>query len=588
VDFEAWFTLGVVLAMLFVLSREVIPPAAVVLAAVVILLVSGVIDEEQAFAGFSNSAPLTVAALYVLARGVEKTGLLGSMVGRLLGGSRSVNRGALLRLLVPTAGSSAFLNNTPLVQMLIPEVTRWAAQRGISPSKLLLPLSYAAILGGTLTVVGTSTNLVVSGLLEQSGERPLGIFEITPVGAAVAFVGLTLVILLAGVLIPDRHSPDEGLREGVREFSFQMEVKPGGKLDGVTVAAGDLRHLQGVYLAEIQRPGVVIAPVEPDRTLHGGDRLIFVGRADLVIDLQRRPGLVSVESEHLVGIDSPQHTFYEAVVSPTGGLAGRTLEQADFRRRFAAVVVAIHRAGERVRAKLGQEQLRPGDTLLVLADRDFRDRWRESRDFLLVARLGGPSPSASSKAPFVGALAAGIVVLAALEILPILQGALIAAGALIAGRVLSFGEARNAIDLDVVLLIAAAFGVGAAMESTGLAAEIADLLVSGLGGLGDVGIILGIVLATTLLTELITNNAAAVVIFPIAISVALASGLDPRTIAIAIAITASSSFLTPMGYQTNTMVWGPGGYRFTDYLRLGIPVNVAVVATITAMTVALS
>ncbi|MGB6426340.1 MAG: SLC13 family permease, partial [Solirubrobacterales bacterium] len=209
-------------------------------------------------------------------------------------------------------------------------------------------------------------------------------------------------------------------------------------------------------------------------------------------------------------------------------------------------------------------------------------------DFLLVARLGGPTPSASSKAPLVGAIAATMVILAALEILPILQGALLAGAALLATRVLSFGEARNAIDLDVVLLIAAAFGVGAAIESSGLAGQLANGLVSGLDGLGDVGIIFGIVLSTTLLTELITNNAAAVVIFPIALSVAAETGLDERAIAIAVAITASSSFLTPMGYQTNTMVYGPGGYRFTDYLRLGIPLNLVVITSITAMTLALS
>ncbi len=586
---DAWFTLIVVVAMLFALTREVLPPAAVVLAATTTLLVTGVIDEEQAFSGFSNAAPLTVAALYVLARGVEKSGLLGPLVGRLLGNPRSVGRLALGRLLLPTAGASAFLNNTPLVGSLIPEVTGWANRHGISPSRLLLPISYAAILGGTLTVIGTSTNLVVSGLLEESGAAPLGIFEITPLGAVVAVVGLTVVIGLAGLLIPARRSADAMLTEGIREFTVQMEVEAGGKLDGLAVADAGLRNLKGVYLAEIQRAaGRVIAPVEPDRILSGDDRLIFVGRSDQIVDLQRMAGLSAGARDQVEAIDSPQHTFFEAVVGPGGSLVGRTLEEVDFRRRYQGVVIAIHRAGHRVRAKLGGERLRTGDTLLVLADRDFRARFREGLDFLLVARLGGPTPSASSKAPLVGAIAATMVILAALEILPILQGALLAGAALLATRVLSFGEARNAIDLDVVLLIAAAFGVGAAIESSGLAGQLANGLVSGLDGLGDVGIIFGIVLSTTLLTELITNNAAAVVIFPIALSVAAETGLDERAIAIAVAITASSSFLTPMGYQTNTMVYGPGGYRFTDYLRLGIPLNLVVITSITAMTLALS
>jgi di/tricarboxylate transporter len=586
-DFDAWFTLGVVVAMLVTLARDILPPAAVVLAATTILLLADVIDEEQAFSGFSNSAPLTVAALYVLARAVEKTGALGSLVSTLLGESRRLGPVAAARLLLPTAGASAFINNTPLVGMLIPEASRWAAQRGISASRLLLPISYAAILGGTLTVIGTSTNLVVSGLLEETGAEPFSIFEMTPMGAVVALVGLTIVVLLAGVLLPDRRSADTALGEQIREFTLQMEVERGGRLDGKTVEEAGLRHLEGVYLAEIQRNGRLITPVEPDRSLRGGDRLVFVGRVDLIVDLQRKPGLRSLEGEHMEAVDSPRHTFFETVIGPASPLVGQTLREADFRRRYQAVVVAIHRAGERVSAKLGEERLRVGDTLLLLADPSFRNRWRESRDFLLVARLGGPSPSVSRKAPFVALLAVSIIVLAAFEILPILEGALVAAGILIATRVLSFGEARNAIDLDVIVLIAAAFGVGAAIESTGLAEELANGLVGALDGLGDVGIIFGIVLATTLLTEVITNNAAAAVVFPIAISFPAATGRDERTIAIAIAITASSSFLTPMGYQTNTMVYGPGGYRFSDYLRLGAPVNLAVAVAITSMTLVL-
>ncbi|MCB0876845.1 MAG: SLC13 family permease [Solirubrobacterales bacterium] len=587
-DFDAWFTLFVVVATLIVLSRDLLPPAAVVLAATTSLLVAGVIDEEQAFSGFSNSAPLTVAALYVLARAVEKTGALGPMVSNLLGNPRAVGRAALVRLLGPTAGASAFINNTPLVGMLIPEVTRWAGKRGVSPSRLLLPISYAAILGGTLTVIGTSTNLVVSGLLQEAGGEPLGIFEITPLGAVVAFAGLTTLIALAPRLIPDRRAVDESVGDEIREFSVQMMVDPRGKLDEVTVEDAGLRHLEGVYLAEIQRGDRLITPVNPDRTLRGGDRLVFVGRSDLVVDLQRTPGLSSVESEHMHAIDSPQHTFFETVVGAGSVLVGQTLEEADFRRRYAAVVVAIHRAGERLRAKLGQQRIKAGDTLLLLSDPDFRRRNREGRDFLLVARIGGPSPSASRKAPLVAAIAGAIIALAALDVLPILQGALLAAAALIGTRVLTFAEARNSIDLDVVLLIAAAFGLGAAIETTGLADDIANALVTTFDGLGTAGIIFGIVLATTLLTELITNNAAAVVIFPIAIAIAAASGLDERTVAIAVAVTASSSFLTPMGYQTNTMVYGPGGYRFTDYLRVGIPLNVVVAVVITGFTAAVA
>ena len=587
-DADAYLTLAVVVLMLGSLALDRVPAAASVLAAMVVLLVSGVIDEEQAFAGFANAAPITVAALYVLARAADKTGLMAPLVRGLLGNRRDTGRGTLGRLLLPSASISAFINNTPLVAMMIPEVSSWAAKRKLSPSRLLLPLSYAAILGGTLTVIGTSTNLVVSGLLEERGGDPIGLFEITKISGPSVLIGLTVLILIVPRLLPDRRGAEGALTEEIREFLVEMEVVPDGRLVGKTVQEAGLRDLEGVYLVEIERAGRAIAPVQPNRELRSGDRLTFAGRSDLVVDLQRTPGLRSTEDKHLLAIDDPQHVFIEAVIGATSPLVGRTLKEAGFRDHYGAAVVAIHRAGERVREKLGSVQLRAGDTLLLLGGRGFKDRWREGRDFLLIARLGGAPPSATRKAPLVGAVAAGVIVLAAFDVLPIVQLALLAAGIMVAARVLSVSEARNAIDLDVILLIAAAFAVGAAIETTGLAQTLADGLVDVFGPLGDLGIIFAIVLATTLLTEVITNNAAAAVVLPIALSVGAASGLDPRTIALAIAVTASSSFLTPLGYQTNTMVYGPGGYRFSDFLRAGIPLNLAVVVAITLTTYALA
>lgn len=587
-SFDAWFTLAVVVLMLAVLSRDLVPAAAAVLGATVLLLVSGVIDEEQAFSGFSNAAPLTVASLYVLARAAEKTGLMSLVLGTLLGNRSSTGTGTLARLLLPTAGTSAFINNTPLVAMLIPEVTAWCSRRNISPSKFLLPLSYAAILGGTVTVIGTSTNLVVSGLLEESGREPLGLFELTPIGGVSALLGLVVLIGLVPRLLPERRGAERLLSEETKEFSVEMEVEPGGRLDGLNVDEAELRHLEGLYLVEIDRNSQTIAPVAPSQRLRGGDQLTFVGQADLVVDLQRIRGLRSAQDKHLHALDSPRHAFHEAVLGPNSPLAGRVLRTTDFRARYQAAVVAVHRAGERIRGKLGDIRLQPGDTLLLLAGPDFRARWRARRDFLLVAPLDGEPPSASSKAPLVGLTALAMIVLAAFEVLPILQLALLAAAVMIGTRTLTVAEARDSIDLDVVILIAAAFGVGSAIESTGLAARIADTLVGGMEPLGTLGIILGVVIATSLLTEVITNNAAAAVLFPIALAVAVDAGLDPRVMAIAIAVTASSSFLTPLGYQTNTMVYGPGGYKFVDYVRAGLPLNAVVVVGISLMTWALA
>ncbi len=302
--------------------------------------------------------------------------------------------------------------------------------------------------------------------------------------------------------------------------------------------------------------------------------LTFVGRADLIVDLQATRGLASSESRHLAGLDTTRHTFFEVVLGRTSPLVGGTLKGAGFRGRYQAAVVAIHRAGQRVEAKLGSVPLRVGDTLLLLSDPEFRDRWRDRNDFLLVAKLGGTPPTANRKAGVVAVVAAVIVGGAALGLLPILHLSLLGAIALVVFGVLTPGEARSAVDMDVILVIAAAFGLGAALEVTGLATRFAGVLVGGAERFGTQGVLVGIVLATMALKNVISNNATAVLMFPIAIEAARSVGAAPRAFAVAVALAASASFLTPIAYQTNLMVYGPGGYRFSDYARLGLPLIV--------------
>ena len=582
---DAWITLAVIVVMLAALAIDRFPPAAIVFGATFTLLLAGVLDSSEAFAGFSNSAPLTVAALYVLARGAQKTGMLAAMTSQLLGGGGGTS--AMARLLVPTAAASTVFPNTPLVAMLMPDVITWCRNRGISPSRFLLPISFAALLGGVVTLLGTSTNLVVSGLLDQDGDA-MGVFEMTPIGLPVALVGVAYLVLFGHRLVPDRLTPVETAELEIREFSMTMQVVAGGPLDGRTVAEAGLRDLSGVFLVQIDRHdgGDVVTPVAPDRRVDGGDVLTFVGNVDNIVDLQRLRGLRSTEERHLLAVDSPQHTFFEAVVGRSSPLVGQTIKQAEFRSRYQAAVVAIHRAGHRVEGKVGDIRLRHGDTLLLLAAPGFRRNWQNRSDFLLVARVGGEPPSATAKAPIVAAATLAVILLAALDVVPLLEGAILGAGALVLTQTLSFAEARDAVDLDVVILVASAFGLGAAMESTGLAARVAEELTGAFDGFGTFGIVLGVVLATSVLTELVTNNAAAVVMFPIAVAAAGPAGVDPRSMAVAVAIAASASFLTPIGYQTNTMVYGPGGYRFTDYVRVGAPLTVVAIVGTTVMTVA--
>ena len=443
-----------------------------------------------------------------------------------------------------------------------------------------MPLSFAAILGGVVTLIGTSTNLVVSGLLTSVGEAPLSMFELTPIGLPIAVIGVCLVLVVAPRVLPDRSPARHDLSEGFREFVVKMAVVAGGPLDGRSVGEGHLRNLKGVFLVEIERQGEVIAPVTPRTRLNGGDLLTFVGRVDDVVDLQTTRGLMSNEHKHLERFNTARHTFFEVVLGPASPLVGRTLKAAGFRDRYQAAVVAIHRAGGRVSAKLGGVLLKPGDMLLVLSDPGFGNRWRDRSTFLLVARVGGVTPAATKQAWVVGAVVLGVVLSAALGLVPVLNAALVGAFALVLSGVLTPAEARTAVDLDVILVIAGAFGLAAALQVSGLAEDAAGLLVATFGGWGSTGVMIGIVLTTVTLISIISNNAAAVLMFPIAISTASELGLNTRTFAIAVAVAASASFLTPIAYQTNIMVYGPGGYRFGDFARLGVPLTLVVVAAI--------
>ena len=572
---DAWLTLAVVVAVLVLLVRGSQSPAIVIFGATVTLLVLGVIDTGQALSGFSNPAPFTVAALYVVAAAVEKTGALTPVLQRTLGETGYVRR-PLLRVLAPSAVASAFLNNTPIVAMLIPQVTAWASRRRVSVSKLLMPLSFAALLGGMCTLIGTSTNLVVDGQLAEAGLEPMGFFEITAVGAPVALIGIVAIVALAPRVLPARRSAMAELQEEARRFSVEMIVRDGGPVDGKTVEEARLRHLTGVFLTSIDRGDTIIAPVRPDTVLRGGNRLRFVGQVGTIVDLQTMRGLEPAEMNHLLEMDSPQVSYYEVVLGSQFPGIGQTLAEVGFRARYQAAVMAIHRAGALVEGKLGKVPLRVGDTLLVVADPDFGDRWHDKADFLLVAQMGGSPPRASSGAWLPLGVLGAVVLLAATGVTDILVAALVGAVVLVITGVLTPLEARRSIDLEVILVIASAFGIGAAMESSGLAAVAADGLVGVFDWLGPRGVLLGIVVATIVLTEMITNNAAALLMFPIAVATAAAGGLDPRGAAIAVAVAASASFLTPIGYQTNMMVYGPGGYRFGDYVRLGFPLTLLV------------
>ena len=585
-SWEAWFTLAVITVAVLVLTRDLISPAVTFMGAVVILLVADVLNPAEAFQGFANPAPITVAALYVLARAVERSGALQPIVTVTLGAGRNV-RMALARLTVPVAAASAFLNNTPIIAMLAPQVEEWADQRGDSASRYLMPLSFAAILGGMTTLIGTSTNLVVSGLLQAEGQDPFTMFELTRIALPIALVALVLNVLLAPNLLPVRLPPRQEARVGGRSFSVRMIVEPGGPLDGLAVRDVQAGLPETTRIVYFERGGEGAGQIAPDKVLLGGDFLTLIGDTDAVLDLHEVSGLASSQQPHLpYEFRSARHAYFEAVIAPESRLVGRSLADVRFLARYQATVVAIHRAGEPVRGGLAQEPLRRGDTLLVISDRGFGDRWRDRNDFLLVSRFGAPSPEPTAKAGIVLGIGAVIVVGAGLNVLPILHLSLLGALALVGFGILTPNQAKDSIDFDVIVVIGAAFGLAAAVEGSGLGHAAAGLVADALGGFGPQGAMAGIIISTIALSSIITNNAAAALVLPIAISTAADFGIDARAAAVAVALSASASFMTPIAYQTNLMVYGPGGYRFGDYARLGTPLTLVVLVALIAATVA--
>ncbi len=576
IGWEAWFTLGVIFLVVVALLRDFAKPELILLGALGLLLFAGIVTPDTAFQGFANPAVFTIGALYVVAAGIQRTEALGFLDKHILPTNAGMGS-TLPRLMGFTAFLSAFLNNTPIVAMLVPRIQQWSHKTKIPASRLLIPLSYAAIIGGMGTLIGTSTNIVVSELLISEGLPGLDMFDLSWIGVPAALVVLLYFTTLGYRLLPEKTEHGEIFEDGLNECLFELKIAKDAEMIGESIEKSGLRHLGGAYLAHVQR-GDRIIQATPEEILLAGDTLLFTGSVSVLSELMSKPGLtrgttpLEQQREHVT------LPLFEAVVSKSSDLVGKTLRDVNFRERYQGIVLGIQRQSEKVKGGVGRIKLQAGDLLLIEATNGFDKRWNERRnDFYLVApRTTEKKKPITHRAPVALVLLFLMVVAFTTQIIPLVTAAFVAALAMILTRCVRGGDARAAINFSVLAVIGAALGLGQAVQSSGLAFAVADMIKVITVGLSPIAIIAVLYLATNLLTELITNQAAAILMIPIGLAVAQNANLQPEAIAVTISIAASASFMTPFGYQTNLMVMSAGGYRFSDYMKAGMPVSLIV------------
>jgi di/tricarboxylate transporter len=575
-EWQAWFTIAVTLVTLIALAFDR-PADLVFMGALVVLTLAGVLDFKSAFEGFISPSLLMVAALFVVTSGLKETGVVDYVGARVLGPVRTEFSG-LAALICFAVAVSAFMNNTPIVAMLIPVVLKWCRKNLVAPSKLLIPLSFATILGGCCSRIGTSTNLVVDGLMKKSGIpglEEMEFFEIGYAGFPCAIVGSIYLLTFGRLLLPARKELLQQFGESMREYLVELKVAPGCRLIGQTIEAAGLRGLPGLFLAEVDRRGSIITPVSPDTVLEQDDRLVFTGIVDTIVDLKNIPGLEPVAA----GADAAwaaarQRRLCEAVVSRSSPLIGQTVRESQFRSHYNAAIVAIHRNGERVTTKIGDVCLEAGDTLLLQTGANFTQAHRNNPDFYLVSDVEGFQVVRQERWWIaVGIFAALLVAMVLLPGDRATLAAFLAGGLMVLTRCMSTADGRQSVEWPVLTAIGASFGLGTALDKSGAAQYLAEQLIHLTQPFGPIAALAAIYMATMILNELITNNGAAAIAFPFCLQAAALSGTHPRPFVMAVALASSFAFASPVGYQTHMMVFGPGGYRFSDFVRSGVPLN---------------
>jgi di/tricarboxylate transporter len=581
---EGYIVLGVIALMIAALFKELMRPGLILFSATTILLALGIISDKEALAGFANKGMITVAILFIVSEGVRQSGILNRLAQTYLPRKRGKMVFLIPRIMLPVSFLSAFLNNTPVVIIFAPIIKKWTEKLNLSSQKFLIPLSYATIFGGMCTLIGTSTNLVVHGLIIDNGYKGFNMFELGKIGVVITVVGTLYMTIAANKLLPGKKILlNAKSSTEYKDYSYDIIIPEGSNLIGLEIKNGRLKELNSLFVRSIERDGKTIETQKGSFSLMVNDQLHVEGKSD------RLNYILANDNVKLNGIDLvknlPKNELkqYEAVISPRFPGVGKTVGEYNFYEHYQAVVLAIHRNGERITTNLGNLILKEGDNLILLTTEKFIQSWGDSKIFYLTSYIRDYRTTGTFWKKWMAFIILVTMVAGATlgQFINSPNGisfdmfyfSAVAAVLMVWLKIMPHQKYTKAISWDVLITIAFSFALSKALQNSGAADAIAHATINIGKGLGPVGVLAGVYLITTIFTEIITNNAAAAIVFPIALSAANQLGVDPKPLFVAIAVAASASFATPIGYQTNLLVQAIGNYKFKDYLKIGLPLN---------------
>jgi len=581
VEYHPYFVIGVVVILFISIYKELLKPAVSFLIAALLLLIAGIITPKEVLEGFSNQSIASIVLLILITAGIRSNFNVEIFLDRAFGKAKTY-RSFLASMMSKVAILSSIVNNTPVVVLMTPYVFNWGKKNHISPSKLLIPLSYATIIGGMITIIGTSTTLVLNGFLIENKLTGINAMSLLIIGTSVVVVCLIFLILFSNSLLPNRKDIIEKFESNKREYLIEKRLTEKSPLIGKTVLDGGLRNLNGVYLVEIIRDEQTISPVSPKEIIKTNDILIFAGNTDTIVDLTISDIGVELPA-NLSPHPKEKIQVVESVVSANSSLIGKSIKESNFRERYDAAVVAIHRNGEKLSGKIGRVKLKAGDVLLMYVGKEFENRVDLYKDLYVISGEDKELRPKKNNQYKLLTLAGISILLVAFQLFSLFISLLIIFASMVIMKLVTLKNVKRDLDINLVVILVLSLSLGEAMIKSGAGDMLANGAMTMFQHQEPIVIMIGLMLMTTLLTSFITNVGAVAIAFPIAYSLSHSLNIDGAPLYLALAFSASAAFLTPIGYQTNLIIYGPGGYNFKDFLKIGIPTTIIYLATAVAV-----